>query len=53
MYIYIYIRQIDRVFRYKNLQKQREQQITNDNILETNKSKKCFRSYLITPEIDD
>ena len=39
------------ICRYKHLQKQREQQITDDNISGTNRE--IFISYLSTPEIVD
>ena len=42
-----------RVFRHKNLQKHREEKITNDNIPENNRTEIFFGSYLSTPEIID
>ena len=41
------------VLRHKNLQKQREEQITNNNIPEANRPENFFGSYLNTPEIID
>ena len=37
----------------KKLQKQREEQITNNNKSETNRSEELFGSYFSTPEIVD
>ena len=41
------------VVRHKDLQKQAEEHITDDNILETNRSVEFFGSYLSTLEIID
>ena len=42
-----------RVLRHKNLQKQREEQITNSNIPEINRLEESFGSYLTTPKVID